>query len=269
MFDDGATLEEIGIEFGVTRERIRQLVKPHRPPRSVVPRKKVLPPPPTPPEVAAAIRATLDGHPPEPRTVLLEVLEAFHPSPLLASRATKASKATNEEFLAVWADRLDRASSECGEPLSRRSYDDWAAERGLPSSQSATLRRWSWAEMCDLAGVQAASPRAVGPRADRYWSVERCQMTLGAFIDESLRADRRPTMGCYVQWTRRARGPSWATLRNRIPDLHALITEVVRYQLSEHFAEALARLDAGEEVDPATYVGTLSTPRPADGRPES
>jgi len=94
-------------------------------------------------------------------------------------------------------------------------------------------------------------------------------MTLGAFIDESLRADRRPTMGCYVQWTRRARGPSWATLRKRTPDLHALITEVVRYQLSEHFAEALARLDAGEEVDPATYVGTLSTPRPADGRPES
>ena len=269
MFDDGATLQEIGNEFGVTRERIRQLVKPHRPPRHLVPRKKVLPPPPTPPEVAAAIRATLDGHPPEPRTVLLEVLEAFHPSPLLASRATKASKVTNEEFLAVWADRLERAASECGEPLSRGAYDEWATERGLPSSQSATLRRWSWAQMCDLAGVEAAGPLVIGPRADRYWDVERCQVILGSFIDDCLRGGHRPTMGWYEQWMPRVRGPSWATLRKRVPDLHALITEVVRYQLSEHFAEALARLDAGEDVDPATYVGTLSTPRPADGQPGS
>jgi hypothetical protein len=151
MFDAGATLNEIGIEFGVSRERIRQLVQPHRPSRREVPRRKVLPPRPAPAEIAAALRATLDGYAPEPGSSLRALLKAFDPSPLLTSRATMAEKLPDDEFLDTWTHRLSCAATDCGEPLSRRVFDVWAAEQGQPSSQSALLRRWSWSELCEMA----------------------------------------------------------------------------------------------------------------------
>lgn len=260
MFDDGASFREIGKTVGLSVEGVRRLTLMHREPRQDNT-------PISPAAMAAALRASLAGNPP-PRSRIRRRLARFVPSPLRVPRSKDLYREPQDQWEAAWADRIRRAAVEQGAPLSKLRYDVWADKHGERASQAAAMRGHLWKDLCEMAGVASAgaSSAASAARKGRIWTRERCGAALDEFVEAMLRADKRPSQAAYEEWIVGRGYPSWATLRKRLSGLPATeVADRMHALLVDHFAGALARLDAGEDFDPATYVGPFSYVADHDG----
>ena len=249
-FDSGDAMREIGARFGLTAERIRQIVQPYRQPRGRSGRSRPLSP-----EVCAkGIRDALGGQP-VTHDRLRRWLKLWTPSPLVMPLMS-ASKRTysDAEWVATWVDRVQRATKDLKQPLTLALYDRWAKAHDEPGHQTMYRTQMGWIDLCLAADVEVARKgTSEWPRSDRRFDTDFCVAALGRFVATSIKDNRRPTYHGYTQWARRHQEPSGPTVRVRVNDVSETISTITHRILSGYFDDALAMLDAGIAVDPATY----------------
>jgi hypothetical protein len=242
-YADGATLEEVGREFKLTRERIRQIIvlsgnnvgelrkqAQKRRRRSLLRRSRPLIEEKlseghTPREVARALRLPLD--------IVSRVDRAnpeFSRTRRTRRRLAPSPKYSNEEVLEC----LRQANNLVGGVLSTSAYSRVARERHFadcrpwPTNQTSILRFGSWRSALREAGL-AHNP-STPITGKRLFEPSHC-------IDAILEAERAlghlPTVREYEQFSRAMGGalPSAATVRHRLgrwPDALREATEFLR-----------------------------------------
>ena len=224
MYDGGATLEEVGRAFGVSRERVRQIFRDHgMPVRSVK-------------DTHALQRARqsrqranritdrfrdlrdVDAVAHElqlPKTLVAEVVYGAFTAPKRRKPTRARKKYSDEELIRF----LQGASTALGGVLTAQGYTDYARAhetqdgRPWPTHQTHALRFGSWREAVKAAGL-AANPSS--PIAGQTIFED------GHCID-ALRAAVRalghpPTAQEYEEFARASNGalPSEATVRIRL-----------------------------------------------------
>lgn len=219
---NGATLDEIGEQFGVTRERIRQILKRSGGPtaadaRAARAQAAAL----DDAELEQRIRAALDALGPSTAD---EVAERMDESRDRISRLWPTDRAHLRVRDADWVvqewsdeqifDALRTASSYVF-PLTTKEYSQLVAvgEVEGPSLPRINQRFGSWLKACELAGVEAGRPRR-----DNYQS----RWTDAELLDFARRYLEDPdfsgAVGNYDDWKRQRDpgGPSAMTIRNRL-----------------------------------------------------
>lgn len=221
----GLTLDEIGVEFGITRERVRQLLKKHGGPSTEEVRELRAA------EAQAAkrdheqtvvsvIRETLDGR--GPMTVA-EVVEAtgaeagyvlkFWPQELAHLRLHSTGSHGN-----LWSDDsgLDaiREAALYEFPLTTNAYADLLAQGQVkgPSMPRILQLYGSWTAACEAAGVVAG--QTMRPHYESRWSDDDLLQVARQYL---LDPDSPNSAHRFDEWKRASApdGPSFQTLRNR------------------------------------------------------
>ncbi|HEY7934756.1 MAG TPA: sigma factor-like helix-turn-helix DNA-binding protein [Solirubrobacteraceae bacterium] len=224
LYQQGSTLEEVGEEFGITRERVRQLFR-----QAGLDTRST--------GETAALKHAAD------RLRAEEVVEVFKRTKTVTSVSAELEipKSTVTKILyeelglseyreIAWrpqkkryadeelVDFLTQASAACSGPLSTEHYKAFARARHtrdgrpLPTDQTYVKRFGSWRGALLAAGLNANPPSAVAGklRFDKQQcaqSISELQRTLG----------RAPTAEEYERHARDSQGslPSLATIRNR------------------------------------------------------
>ena len=235
--ETGATLEEVGDRFGLTRERARQILKEMNAP--------------SPSELAARKRVAKESRDNE---VLVEVEEDLrvHPATTVEETALRLgiepkvlrallpveikfrflSRTPKKTHTRRWSRyEIIEAIQQAGTmefPLSSNAYANLLEQR-LVSGPSVP-RIWqefgSWSAACDEAGVEsfAHGPSGFG----RRWSDEEMLVMVRTYVDEEV---VRPTAARYDQWARKhADAPSLATIRNRLGLWSAVVRKALELE---------------------------------------
>lgn len=213
---EGYSLQEIGVRFGLTRERVRQIIRDSGGPDSG--------------QAAIARRARISRERAELRRRALALI-AEHPgltaqevaAPLGATQAEVRSALGDEarrllvarhRGAPVFSDaiilaHLREAAREAGQPLTVRMYEDVRSGFGGASSALVLQRFGTWREACVQAGVQHGQP--VRRNYRRRWTPEQLAQAVAAY----LRHDgTRGSFADYEAWARRTDGmPSGQTIR--------------------------------------------------------
>lgn len=209
----GATLQQIGERFGVTRERVRQIL------------------------------AGLDVERPDPY-VAFEADKVDDVVDRLAAGVTDAKIAEEFDVPVTWVKRLvrdhslahhrptrrpkmerqftdeyllsliRRTAAERGEPVSTPKVEAWAKDRGLrcPSKAVWFSRFGSWSDACARAGVAAAQTRRT---YERRWEDDDLLAIVADYVRDCDEAGVRPTFAGYDEWRGPDR-PSAALIRVRL-----------------------------------------------------
>lgn len=228
-YSSGATLQEIGERYGVSRERVRQILKAHGyPVRSVK-------------EAAALRRASERAMAPQiaalcdelgdPRKVAdrlgvsyatvqevlgLKAADDSQPASAQRRKLGKTQKLyTNEELLEC----LKMASGQLGGVLTTSAYSKFIRGRTLsngrpwPSNQSLQLRFGSWREALQQAGLRANPTSAIA--GQRIFEIGHC---VDAVRHVARELGHSPTAAEYERIARASQGglPSVATVRHRL-----------------------------------------------------
>lgn len=245
----GLTLDEIGAEVGLTRERVRQILNARAP--DVAAARKVL---------AARRRMHLAA-----RQRHSEAADRLHRlSEELLARGTDASAVLehlqrsriptvtakrfgipSDTVLALYDASvfdfplvrrpvepelrfdheaciryLQTAAEELGvDLLTVAAYEDFASRQTLtpeawPSAQTVMKRFDGWREATSAAGLSARG-RGRGEYVQRF-PAARCREFVDRYVTAALASEERPTLAGYGDWTRDNGGPSPTTLRNRL-----------------------------------------------------
>lgn len=243
----GQTLREIGIDHGLTRERVRQIINNETPWTTTV--------------IGAARRKALEKKNAADRTAVLEWSETNVGAPIeqavrdlgldeedvrkyLGRRTIRhelvKKKAPGGRSLQDLLADLKRFHAETGE-TSAAAYGRWAKEAQVPGQQTIANRFGSWNEAAARAGFKDAPPIE---RERRYSDVD-----LWAAVVEGVRA-RQFTAKEFEDWLMTVEGaPSLATIRNRLPQ-----------KWNELRDEALRILRGRSERD-RTWIEAVSSPR--------
>lgn len=250
----GYTLQEMGDEFGFSRERARQIAAS----RGVKTRELRLEqkaqadrrrrrvarhvygislthPELTVEEIAEWVDADI-----ETTRAALEHRRAVHETRVYQGETGRVS---DEELLAALAEWGAQTESLTGD-----DYTAWAAERGLPGKQTIAIRFPSWNDALAMAGL-SGHVRDRGGLRPVIGDAE-----LWASVVEFLRTDL-PVYGYggFDQFTQDRGLPSAATVRNRLgiwSDIHAKARDLLRYSVDRDgswpWAEAVLDVIPGE-----------------------
>lgn len=223
--EQGATLESIGAQFGLTRERVRQIVsRDGGAPAGLVRMRR---------RQAALdrVRAYTSTH---PGVDIADVASALgwseaKVSSLLEPRERRllrmASRTVSPVFSdAAVIDALRHAGELHGSPLSASAYDALvhAGRVSGPTSARVVQRFQSWSKACSLAGVECG--RSFRPSYDRYWNVDSVLAAVRAYLLDpaapgtyagwdAWRKGQAETLPCGV--TLRSVFTSWADLKRQ------------------------------------------------------
>lgn len=224
MYEAGATLEEVGQAFGVTRERVRQLFRQHGLPtrgvrgtyqmqRALTIRKYAE-------RIKERFRALRDvdlvaQELELPRSLVATVVtDSFTPAQRRKRKATP-KKYTDEELIGF----LQIASQTLGGVLTAYGYTEYSREqatadgRPWPTHQTHALRFGSWRDALKAAGL--AANRSSGIAGQRIFGDGHC---IDALRAAARALERPPTAAEYEEFARTSNGafPSQATVRHRL-----------------------------------------------------
>lgn len=242
LYDTGATLEEVGNAFGVTRERIRQLFLAHDVPVRSIGETHALRREQLADDRRNEIYELVDsGLAPNQIAARLKVsrqlvrdviaddpnrsrLAAFRRNAKIRSRP----RYSDEEIIEC----LRTANVELGGILTTADYTDYARTRKLPDgrpwplSQTPGLRFGSWREALLKAGLEANPPSAVA--GQRLFTREHC---VDAILEVERELGHPPTAAEYERAAVASRGflPSLATVRNRCGGWQTALALAVRF----------------------------------------
>lgn len=223
MYDSmmtGRSLQAIGTDFGVSRERVRQLLNQYD--ATVKQARRY---------VARITQDELDARRDEVATFVRErpgvtgeeIIEEldFERSRLaeltsslahlILTPPARSEVARLEKRRQRVIDSL-RAAAEIESPLSGPRYDELVRQRKVPgpSRQTAFIVFDTWSEACTIAGIQFLDP--IRDDYERRWSDEEIIDVIGEFLsDESMNG----TAAEYEYFARRVDGPSLALVRLR------------------------------------------------------
>jgi hypothetical protein len=261
LASEGLTLQAIGDELGVTRERVRQILQDRLP--ELAQRRKAL--------VVARrqehsrraegelqtdrlerLLFELDERGIDPDDVITALqrsrhldrtAERFKMNPesvrllyeltpasfqLVETGKKGASRFSDEkliEYLRLCAQSLGVSQ------LSGNAYDDFARRQTLtpevwPTMQTMMIRFGSWREACQIAGLSSGRPLQ---HYVQDFPPARCRAYVDEYVLEMLQLGSKPTFSSFCDWSKKNAGPSGATVRNRIgPWSEALATSLVR-----------------------------------------
>jgi hypothetical protein len=219
----GKTYAEIGLELGVSRQRVEQLVKKHRPDvprpkqRSAIRRTRASA------EWDAAwgevVRDVAERHSSiaaiaaelgQPETDVARFLRNNGLRP--AGPRRQAPTFSDDDLLTA----VRNAASAVGEPLTAVRYSEWAEQQAhdrAPSQPTIFNRFGSWVAACAAAGVRPGD--ASRPTYTRTWTSEGCLEVLRKWLDT-----QPATTSVAAYEATRARSvddmPSSPTIRNRL-----------------------------------------------------
>jgi hypothetical protein len=215
----GETLQAIGREFGLTRERVRQVLAE----RYDITGGDML-------ALRRSIRAERLAHDgatvrawvrTNPGRTLEEAAQATG-VPVTRIRKALSRHEVHTSFAPVRPSHQPRFADEDileairaaalvhGDPLSHNRYDHYAAEHGTPTSCRITQRYGSWSAACAAAGVEAFTPRRV---YTRRWTPGQMVDAVVAYLASS---GSTGTFAGYDAWSRsRPDLPSSGTVRNQ------------------------------------------------------
>ncbi|MFC0674942.1 homing endonuclease associated repeat-containing protein [Brachybacterium hainanense] len=251
----GATLQELGDRFGVTRERIRQIITKHTPWSTT--------------DIGRTLRGMREAREREHREAV-QAWSLAHPGDTPESGARRLGM-TEDQVRELLGSRRTNHLAPRARPVSavRRSDEQiledlrtfhretgqrtasafaaWAKQRGVPGNQTAAIRFGTWNEALHAAGLttERGRPRsALGE--DDLWAAVIAAVAAPDGGTSSAKADA---------WLHRHDGaPSLTLIRQRLP-----------YRWAEIAATALAVLrgepiDLGEGFDDA-WRGRVTAPR--------
>lgn len=243
----GETLQEIGNDYGVTRERTRQIINTETPWSTTsigAARRRAFEM-----QAAAERRAVLAwseanfGAPIEQAVEQLKLDEELVRKHLGRHRIRHEpveKKAPERRSLDDLLSDLRRFHAETGE-MSAAAYRRWAKEAGVPGHQTIAIRFGSWNEAVARAGIKHAPPIE---RERRY-----SDQDLWAAVLDGIRAGQF-TAKEFEEWLVTVEGaPSLATIRNRLPE-----------RWNELRDEALRILGGRSDRDDG-WIETVSSPR--------
>lgn len=243
----GETLQEIGDDYGLTRERIRQVINTETPWSTT--------------SISAARSRALEEQAEAERAAVLQWSDANVGASIeQASEQLKLDvevvrthlgrhrirhelvekKAPEGRSLDNLLDDLRRFYAETGE-TSSAAYSRWAKDAGVPGHQTIAIRFGSWNDAAARAGIKDARP----VERERRYSDE----DLWAAVLDGIRAGQI-TAREIDDWLVTVEGaPSLATIRNRLPQ-----------RWSELRDEAL-RILGGRSERSEAWIEAVSSPR--------
>jgi Homing endonuclease associated repeat/Sigma-70, region 4 len=225
LYATGATLEEVGARFGLTRERVRQVFRDAGlPTRSITETQSLRRDRAVhqhSEEICAAFSryqdvADVARELDIPRVVVKEVVEAHFPPPMRRRHRKAATpKYSVEELIAC----LREASAAVGGPLTVGGYARYAEgrqaedSRSWPSTHTYVKRFGSWRNALLRARLPVAPSRR--SRSRRKFSDQDC---IHALREAAETIEQVPTITAYNDIARSSRGrlPSAMTITNRL-----------------------------------------------------
>ena len=261
LYAFGATLQEIGDLFGVTRERIRQILSRDTPWSStdLSAAEKVLAQARRAEQAAAAEHwsrthpaAPLDEAPAalglsaDQTRRLLGRRRSRHEPALDAPRQT--ARRTEEEIIAdLRAFHAETGKTTC------QAFTTWAREHDVPGHQTAAIRFGTWNEALKAAGIgEEKGARRSAFRDEDLWA---------AVVSAVQAEDGGTTFRAVSDWlAQRPAAPSGVLVRQRLCGHEG-------GSWTETVTTALAVLNAPEDFDPA-WITEVTAPRDWDTPPE-
>jgi transcriptional regulator with XRE-family HTH domain len=220
LYVEGLTLAEIGTKFGLTRERIRQILRERGIPSESVEQRKYRAAFPTrSTEVEDLFLELRDDRAVADATGLsFSLVRRFvdenipDPNVLRRKRRPRFEHYSDEEFLEC----LRTAAKELPSPMPHVAYAEWSRDRMLddvrswPGPQGMMLRFGGWRETLNRAGLPA-NPR-FGPQ--RTFDLEDA---VSAMVEAWRETGKPPTVASYSSWRAgREDVPSDPTVRHLI-----------------------------------------------------
>lgn len=249
--EQGWSLDEVGLRFGVSRERVRQIMRAHGGP--------------APEDIAGARRRRAEAQAEARIDELLERWRAGQPTRVAASElglqaaacrstiqrfATDADRAARKASVAgarcvqTYSDRdiilaLVSVSTRVGRVPSAKEYAVHARELSYPSLPTVLNRMGGWTNALRASGLDPVTTPARARK--RRWTDDACWKALRKVVRElgeipSVLAYERHAAG-------RSELPSSATLRNRIGRWSSITTQLAARSQLGH--EALERDRSG------------------------
>lgn len=224
-YETGRTLADIGTEHGVSRERVRQILKDYgtdmgwhiRQERAERNREIALT------RAMKPVREWLQANGPAPRNELLELFpelttqqigegisKGMLPKHLVLGNARSTEMPGFEESVAA----VRRAWLRSGRArLSSQRYGR-LRDPGDPGPLYI-VNRWSWAAVCEAAGMGPQGGLRRGTRP--IWTDEDVMDWVARYMAWTQENDRGPSFAGYEEWSRETDGaPSGSTVRNRL-----------------------------------------------------
>lgn len=260
-FAVGETLEQIGLSYGVTRERVRQIIKRHgkvtpsdaRRARAAAKAKQIA-------ELGAQVTDLVRRY---PGLTLEQLAQRLGRTKIDVSTSLDASsrrwivqqKAPERASHRVWSDTdiaaaLQLAAEPVGGPLTCAAYNRVRSDIGGPSGVRIIQRFGTWRAACIAAGV-AMGKR---PRGDyhRNWTDSE---VLGYVVQYFSEPAARGSYGDYTKWaSSSARAPSGPTVRNYLGTWRTVKQAALTMLAARERREGIALQNQGTDMHrPPTY----------------
>ena len=247
--EQGWSLDEIALRFGVSRERVRQIMRAHGGP--------------APQDIAEARRRRAEAQAEaridelltrwrageQPRVAASELgLQAAACRSTIARFATDADRAARKASMAgarwvqTYSDRdiilaLVSVSTRVGRVPSAKDYAAHARELSYPSLPTVLNRMGGWTNALRASGMQPPATPARGRK--RRWTDEACWTALRKVVRE---LGGLPTVLAYERHAAgRPELPSSATLRNRLGRWSSITTQLAAQTQVPHDGDARQR----------------------------
>jgi len=251
MRSQGATLDEIGRAFGLTRERVRQLLAEHE---ALI--------------EAQRARSALEAS----RDLRIEVAEVIAQSPGVSRKVLCArvgapwsdisaaipirwvkflgAEVRDQKLRWTETEILAALQTAAGHetPLSRKTFDRLVGEGVVDCCSTVRIAQvfGKWSRACEMAGVEPV--RSWIDVYQRQWTEADC---LGWICEFLLSDEVSRSIGCYSEWSRLQEGeaPSAGTILSMVGQWSIAVNRALIELRSDEYSERHAFLVRREAVD--------------------